>query len=118
MHHGLRRNGDGAGVALAPARVADRREPGDLDPGAGDPPRGGEWFVMVFATFGFSQFLLGIPARHGRYLYGAVVPVILVMNYLFWLITPRLLLDKHLDRSDLRPGAVMGMIGSTALWRL
>ena len=82
------------------------------------PLRGGVWFVLVFATFGLSQFLQGIPARHGRALYAAVIPVILAMNYLFWLITPRLLLDKELDPPDLRPGAVMGMIASTVLWRL
>ena len=40
------------------------------------------------------------------------------MNYWFWLITPRLLLDKQLDTRDLRPGAIMGMFGSTALWVL
>ncbi|HOT81169.1 MAG TPA: hypothetical protein PKY13_14335 [Microthrixaceae bacterium] len=80
--------------------------------------RGGFWFVLVFGTFGLSQFLQGIPARHGRPLYLAVIPVILVMNYLFWLITPRLLLDKDLDPPDLRPGAIMGMIASTVLWRL
>lgn len=82
------------------------------------PLRGGFWFVLVFASFGVSQVLLRIPARHGRLLFLAVIPVILLMNYLFWLITPMLLLDKPLDRADLRPGAVMGMIGSTVLWRL
>ncbi|MFN8051761.1 MAG: YhjD/YihY/BrkB family envelope integrity protein [Acidimicrobiales bacterium] len=82
------------------------------------PVRGGLWFVLVFGTFGFSQFLQAIPARHGRVLYAAVIPIILVMNYLFWLITPRLLLDKQLDPPDLRPGAVMGMLASTVLWRL
>lgn len=80
--------------------------------------RGGIWFVIVFSSFGLSQFLLAIPARHGRALFAAVVPVILVMNYLFWLVTPRLLLDKELDWADLRPGAVMGMIAATVLWRL
>lgn len=80
--------------------------------------RGGFWFIMVFASFGLSQFLLGVPVRFGRPYYGAVIPIILVMNYWFWLITPRLLLDKDLDPPDLRPGAVMGMIASTALWRL
>ena len=80
--------------------------------------RGGTWFVLVFASFGMSQFLQAIPARHGRPFYAAVVPVILIMHYLFWLITPRLLLDKKLDPPDLRPGAVMGMIASTVLWRL
>lgn len=82
------------------------------------PVRGGFWFVLVFGTFGLSQFLQGIPARHGKPLYLAVIPVILIMNYLFWLVTPRLLLDKQLDPPDLRPGAIMGMIASTALWRL
>ena len=80
--------------------------------------RGGFWFIMVFASFGLSQFLLGVPVRFGRPYYGAVIPIILIMNYWFWLITPRLLLDKDLDPPDLRPGAVMGMIASTALWRL
>lgn len=82
------------------------------------PVRGAAWFVLVFASFGLSQLLLAIPARHGRPFYLAVVPVILLMNFLFWLVTPRLLLDKDLDWADLRPGAVMGMIASTILWRL
>lgn len=82
------------------------------------PVRGAAWFVLVFASFGLSQLLLALPARHGRPFYIAVVPVILLMNFLFWLVTPRLLLDKDLDWADLRPGAVMGMIASTVLWRL
>ena len=82
------------------------------------PFRGGVWFLLVFSTFGISQILLRIPARHGRVLFAAVIPVILLMNYLFWLITPRLLLDKRLDASDLRPGAILGMVASTVLWRL
>jgi len=82
------------------------------------PARGALWFVLVVATFGISQFIQAIPSRHGRILYAAVVPVILLMNYMFWLVTPRLLLDKRLDPPDLRPGAVMGMIASTVLWRL
>jgi uncharacterized BrkB/YihY/UPF0761 family membrane protein len=40
------------------------------------------------------------------------------MNYAFWLITPRLLLDKDLAWRDVRPGAILGMIASTVLWIL
>lgn len=82
------------------------------------PLRGGFWFVLVFLSFGISQFLLRIPTHRGAWLFAFAVPLILAMNYLFWLVTPRLLLDKELDPPDLRPGAVMGMIASTALWGL
>ena len=82
------------------------------------PVRGGAWFVLVFGTFAFGQILQGLPARHGNWIYVATVPVVMVMNYWFWVMTPRLLLDKPLAHNDLRPGAILGMIGSTALWVL
>ena len=78
--------------------------------------RGAAWFVTVFATFGLSQALQRFPSKHGAIGYLVTVPVVLLMNFLFWLITPRLLLDKELDWDDLKPGAVMGMIASTVLW--
>lgn len=80
--------------------------------------RGAVWFVMVFASFGFSQVLQRIPSRHGAIGYLVTIPIVLLMNYVFWLITPRLLLDKELDWSDLRPGALMGTIATTLLWGL
>ena len=82
------------------------------------PVRGAIWFTAVFATFGLGQLLQRVVAKHGSVYFVAIVPVVMVMNYLFWLITPRLLLDKPLARKDLRPGAILGMIGSTALWVL
>ena len=78
--------------------------------------RGVIWFVMVFATFGLSQILQRIPAKNGPLLYAVTVPIVMVMNYVFWLVTPRLLLDKPLAWRDLRPGAILGMLASTALW--
>ena len=80
--------------------------------------RGAVWFSMVFASFGLSQMLQRFPSRHGAIGYLATIPMVLFMNYVFWLVTPRLLLDKELDWSDLRPGAVMGTIASTLLWAL
>jgi uncharacterized BrkB/YihY/UPF0761 family membrane protein len=50
--------------------------------------------------------------------YLIVIPLVMVMNYLFWMITPRLMLTKKLARRDLRLGAMLGMIGSTVLWVL
>jgi uncharacterized BrkB/YihY/UPF0761 family membrane protein len=82
------------------------------------PLRGGAWFVLVFATFAFGQLMQRIPARQGWWGYGISLPVIVVMNYWFWAMTPRLLLDKPLAKADLRPGAILGTIGSTALWIL
>lgn len=80
------------------------------------PVRGGIWFILVFLTFAFGQLLQRGPARYGVWAYGISVPIVAVMNYWFWKITPRLLLDKQLASRDLRPGAILGMIGSTALW--
>ena len=82
------------------------------------PVRGGIWFVAVFATFALGQVLQRIPSRHGPLGYLVTMPIVLTMNYWFWLITPRLLLDKQLNSRDLRPGAILGMVGSTALWVL
>jgi uncharacterized BrkB/YihY/UPF0761 family membrane protein len=82
------------------------------------PLRGAIWFVAVFATFGLSQLAQRIPAKKGDWAFVIVIPVVLAMNYAFWLITPRLLLDKRLARRDLRPGAILGMIASTVLWLL
>lgn len=80
--------------------------------------RGAMWFVMVFASFGLSQMLQRFPSRHGAIGYLLTIPMVLFMNYVFWLITPRLLLNKELDWADLRPGAVMGTFASTLLWAL
>ncbi|HRE00688.1 MAG TPA: hypothetical protein PLV68_05280 [Ilumatobacteraceae bacterium] len=82
------------------------------------PARGGAWFLLVFATFAFGQLLQRGPARYGLVAYAITIPLIAFMNYWFWQLTPRLLLSKPLDNNDLRLGAVLGMIGSTALWWL
>ena len=82
------------------------------------PARGLIWFALVFLTFAFSQLLQRLPAKHGLWAYGLSIPLVMAMNYAFWLLTPRLMLDKPLNRRDLRPGAILGMIGSTALWIL
>lgn len=82
------------------------------------PVRGLIWFVAVFATFAFGQLLQRLPTKHGGWAYAVSIPAVLLMNYWFWLITPRLLLDKNLASRDLRPGAILGMIASTALWIL
>ena len=82
------------------------------------PLRGGVWFVLVFATFAFGQLLQRGPAKYGGGAYFISIPIVAIMNYWFWQVTPRLLLDKKLDSGDLRLGAILGMIGSTALWVL
>ena len=82
------------------------------------PLRGAIWFAAVFATFVFGLLLQRIPAKRGDVFYFVCVPIVMVMNYWFWKITPRLLLDKRLMSRDLRPGAILGMIGSTILWAL
>ena len=82
------------------------------------PVRGAVWFALVFATFAFGQLLQRVPAKHGAWAYALSVPLVLAMHYWFWLVTPRLLLDKQLAERDLRPGAILGMIGSSALWAL
>ena len=82
------------------------------------PVRGAVWFVAVFGTFAFAQLLQRAPARFGVWAYLIVTPIVAIMNYLFWLITPRLLLDKRLNKRDLRPGAIMGMLLATGLWLL
>jgi len=80
------------------------------------PARGALWFLLVFATFGVTQALQRFSGRHGWWVLVFIVPMVGAMNYLFWLITPRFMLDKQLDWADLRPGAVIGTIGSTGLW--
>ena len=72
--------------------------------------------MLVFLSFGATQVLQRLASRHGWWSFLIAVPIVLAMNYAFWLVTPRLLLDKPLDWSDVRPGAVIGMIGSTGLW--
>ena len=82
------------------------------------PVRGAVWFALVFATFGIGQMMQRFPAKHGWKAYVVTVPIVMLMNYVFWLVTPRLMLDKDLDREDLRPGAILGMFASTLLWGL
>ena len=82
------------------------------------PVRGAIWFILVFTTFAFGQLLQRVPAKHGAWAYALSIPLVLVMHYWFWLVTPRLLLDKQLEERDLRPGAILGMIGSSGLWAM
>ena len=82
------------------------------------PVRGAIWFVLVFATFGISQLLQQYPSRHGVIAYVITFPIVIVINFAFWIVTPRLLLDKRLDWIDLRRGALWGTFGSSALWAL
>ena len=82
------------------------------------PLRGLIWFALVFLTFALGQVLQQIPSKLGWWAYIITIPIVMIMNYWFWSMTPRLMLDKPLARHDLRPGAILGMIGSTALWVL
>jgi uncharacterized BrkB/YihY/UPF0761 family membrane protein len=82
------------------------------------PVRGAIWFFAVFATFALGQLLQRLPSKRGPWLLTVAIPLVMLMNYVFWLITPRLLLDKNLAWRDIRPGAILGMVGSTALWVL
>ncbi len=82
------------------------------------PLRGLIWFTLVFLTFALGQMLQRLPTKHGPWAYGLSIPLVMAMNYWFWLLTPRLMLDKRMAHRDLRPGAILGMVASTALWIL
>ena len=77
--------------------------------------RGAAWFVLVFGTFAMGLILQRVSSRHW-YGFLIAVPLVALVNFAFWNLTPRLMLAKHLDREDLRPGAIIGMLSSTALW--
>ena len=78
--------------------------------------RGFAWFALAFAHFGLSQFLLRSVSVVGYASWLLAVPVYAWISWYFWLFTPRLMLNRHLDREDLVPGAWMGAIASTVLW--
>lgn len=78
--------------------------------------RGGVWFVLVFLVFLASQMLNIVPTRVGWIGYILIVPIVAVLQFGLWLVTPRLVLDRDLDFPDLKPGAIFGMIGGTLLW--
>ena len=78
--------------------------------------RGFAWFALAFAHFGLSQFLLRNISVVGVASWALAVPVYAWISWYFWLLTPRLMLDRKLDREDLVPGAWMGAVTSTVLW--
>ncbi|MEO5899038.1 MAG: YhjD/YihY/BrkB family envelope integrity protein [Ilumatobacteraceae bacterium] len=80
--------------------------------------RGAIWFLLVLAIMWLGQLAQRFPSRHGWWGYAVVTPFVIAGNYLFWLATPPLMLDKRLPRRELRPGAILGTVGSTALWAL
>ncbi len=80
--------------------------------------RGAIWFLLVLAIMWIGQMAQRYPIRHGWWAYLVVAPAVMIANYWFWMATPALLLDKTLPRRDVRPGALLGMVGSTALWAL
>lgn len=78
--------------------------------------RGFCWFALAFAHFGLSQFLLRNISVVGVGSWVLAAPAYAWISWYFWLLTPRLMLDRKLDREDLVPGAWMGAITSTLLW--
>jgi hypothetical protein len=78
--------------------------------------RGFLWFALSFAHFGVSMLLLRKAAALGIVSWLIAIPFFAWISWHFWLLTPRLMLDRKLDRADLVPGAWLGMIASTGLW--
>ncbi|HEY4331281.1 MAG TPA: YhjD/YihY/BrkB family envelope integrity protein [Ilumatobacteraceae bacterium] len=89
----------------------------DVPPRKGwtSPMRGLAWFGLVMVQF----FVIVVLTRsHGRtflvqHLVG--LPLLLIVVYRFWLLTPRLLLNKPLPRRDLRASALVGVAGTAFL---
>ncbi len=78
--------------------------------------RGITWFVLSFAHFGISMFLLRKSATLGLASWAISIPTYAWISWYFWLLTPRLMLNRKLEREDLVPGAWLGMVASTGLW--
>jgi len=79
------------------------------------PVRGLVWFVLVMAQF---MLIIVVTRSRGRsfllqHLIG--LPLVFLIVYRFWLLTPRLLLNKPLRRRELRPAALVGVAGTAVL---
>ena len=69
--------------------------------------RGAAWLVLLLADTGAALTLRNLAARHPLWFAIAAGAVLLVLEFGFFLVTPRLLLDLPFKWRDLVPGAAV-----------
>ena len=79
------------------------------------PIRGIGWFGLVMAQFSLILVVTRSSGRSAARQHIVGIPLLLLAVYCFWLMTPRLLLNKPLHRRDLRAGALVGVAGTAFL---
>lgn len=79
------------------------------------PVRGMAWFGLVMLQFLLILIVTRSGGRSALRQHVIGIPLLLLAVYWFWLMTPRLLLNKPLRRRDLRSGAVAGVAGTAFL---
>lgn len=78
------------------------------------PVRGLVWFFLVMLQFFLIVVVTRSRGRSSVVQHVVGLPLVFLVVYRFWLLTPRLLLNKPLHRRELRPAALVG-VGGTAL---
>ena len=79
------------------------------------PVRGMAWFALVMLQFSVIVVVTRSGGRSALLQHLVGIPVVLAAVYWFWLMTPRLLLNKPLHNRDLRAGAFVGVGGTAVL---
>jgi membrane protein len=69
--------------------------------------RGGAWLLIMLAVSGTGLALRSTAAERSHWVLVLVVPLYLLVQFGFYLVTPRLLLDLSFAWRDLAPGAVV-----------
>jgi len=77
--------------------------------------RGGAWLVLLLATTGINLTLRYAVATRSSWFLLVAVPAWIGLNYGFFLITPRLLLELPFAWRDLAPGAAMCTVAAIAV---
>lgn len=77
--------------------------------------RGTVWMAACLALVVSQEFMVALTYRFGAVAYVPVIVFEAGLTFGFWLMTPRLLLDKDLGWRGLLPTAVVGMVVSGAL---
>jgi uncharacterized BrkB/YihY/UPF0761 family membrane protein len=77
--------------------------------------RGGAWLVVLLAVTGGGLTLRYISSTHGAWGLVLLVPAYLILQFCFFIVTPRLLLDLPFAWRDLVTGATVSTVAAVAV---
>ena len=72
--------------------------------------RGALWFLLLIVTFGVNLTVRDFVKGHSYWWILLAVPILFGVQFIFYLVTPRMVLDLPFEWKDLRPGATVSVV--------